>query len=168
MANTMDGVPPALLTFLLSLAPGFEGRYATALALSLGLSPCESLLIPALGEVILAISLSFLASVIDAIAVKLCKRNNFIGRISRTVYSRILRARSKAENLVRKWGIVGLATFVAIPLPVTGVWTGALVGYLLGMKRRDMALALALGGIASVLIVGIPSILISKLGVGKP
>ena len=35
-----------------------------------------------------------------------------------------------------RWGSLALMIFVAIPLPITGGWTGALLAYLFGIKLR--------------------------------
>ena len=35
-----------------------------------------------------------------------------------------------------RWGSLALMLFVAIPLPITGGWTGALLAYLFGIKLR--------------------------------
>jgi len=156
----------AATTFLLSLAPGFEGRYAVVVGMALGLAPPLSIALACIGEVALAVSLATIASYVDSLLYKLSSGNGFLGRLARYILAKIASARAKAERYVRRWGALGLAIFVAVPLPVTGVWTGALVGYLLGMDRRSMAIALSIGGIASVLIVGIPAMLASTLGAG--
>lgn len=59
--------------------------------------------------------------------------------------------RRRAYN--RKWGLVGLATFVAIPLPGSGAWTGTLIAYLLGMDKDRATLAIAAGVIAAGVMV---------------
>ena len=53
---------------------------------------------------------------------------------------------------VEKWGVLGLVIFVAIPLPMTGVWTGGLVAFLLGYCRYKAMLSLGLGGVLSITI----------------
>jgi uncharacterized membrane protein len=61
------------------------------------------------------------------------------------------RTRRRVKEKVDKYGVAGLMIFVAIPLPVTGAWTGALAAYLFGMDFRK-----SLGTImAGVLIAGI-------------
>ena len=42
------------------------------------------------------------------------------------------RARKKVGDKVSKYGLLGLMLFVAIPLPVTGAWTGILGAWVLG------------------------------------
>ncbi len=54
-------------------------------------------------------------------------------------------------GLVEKYGALGLALFVAIPLPVTGAWTGCIVAYLLGLSFWRAFPAIVLG----VLIAGV-------------
>jgi uncharacterized membrane protein len=54
-------------------------------------------------------------------------------------------------GLVERYGALGLALFVAIPLPVTGAWTGCIVAYLLGLSFWRAFPAIVLG----VLIAGV-------------
>jgi uncharacterized membrane protein len=55
------------------------------------------------------------------------------------------RARGKVHSEVEKWGWLGIAVFVAIPLPVTGAWTGTLGAWILGLGKRKTMLAVVLG-----------------------
>ena len=56
-------------------------------------------------------------------------------------------------RLVRKYRLPGLALFVAIPLPGTGAWTGALVAAFLNIRLRHALPAIALGVLAAGIIV---------------
>jgi uncharacterized membrane protein len=53
-------------------------------------------------------------------------------------------------TLIEKYERVGLVLFVAIPLPITGAWTGSIAAVLLGMKFNRAILSIFLG----VLIAG--------------
>ena len=55
------------------------------------------------------------------------------------------RARGKVHKEVEKWGWIGIAVFVAIPLPVTGAWTGTLGSWILGLDKRKTMLAVIVG-----------------------
>jgi uncharacterized membrane protein len=57
----------------------------------------------------------------------------------------IERARRKLHRKVEKWGWFGIAVFVAIPLPVTGAWTGTLGSWVLGLSKRRTMLAVIIG-----------------------
>ncbi|GHV71830.1 ligand-binding protein SH3 [Spirochaetia bacterium] len=63
------------------------------------------------------------------------------------------RARVKIHPLVEKWGWIGIALFVGIPLPITGAWTGTLGSWVLGMNKGKTMLAIVLGVIISGVIV---------------
>ncbi|GHT58575.1 hypothetical protein FACS1894109_13030 [Spirochaetia bacterium] len=63
------------------------------------------------------------------------------------------RAREKLRGGVEKWGWLGVAAFVAIPLPVTGAWTGTLGAWILGISKRRTMLAVIIGVIAAGAIV---------------
>ncbi len=56
------------------------------------------------------------------------------------------RTRRKGR-LVERFEALGLVLFVAVPLPVTGGWTGAVAAFVFGV-RRPLALAALLAGIA--------------------
>ncbi|MDR0496274.1 MAG: small multi-drug export protein [Treponema sp.] len=57
----------------------------------------------------------------------------------------IERARNKLHDKVERWGWLGVAIFVAIPLPLTGAWTGTLGAWVLGLSRRKTMIAVILG-----------------------
>ncbi len=67
----------------------------------------------------------------------------------------------KRGKLVERYERIGLALFVAIPLPVTGAWTGSLLAALLGLKFKHAMLSIFIG----VLIAGIIVTCLSLLGV---
>ncbi len=56
----------------------------------------------------------------------------------------IRRARAK-EALVNKHGVWAVTLFVAIPLPVTGAWTGSVVAAVFGMRFGRVLFCLAVG-----------------------
>ncbi|HLC81276.1 MAG TPA: small multi-drug export protein [Candidatus Nanoarchaeia archaeon] len=73
------------------------------------------------------------------------------------------RTRGKVESLVNKYGYLGLALFVAVPLPATGAYTGTLAAWFLGMKKRKAFLAIASGVVAASVIVTAVMLTGSKL-----
>ena len=64
----------------------------------------------------------------------------------RTIFdSFVERARGKLHAGVEKWGVLGVAIFVAIPLPITGAWTGTIGAWVLGLPKRKTLFAVILG-----------------------
>lgn len=76
-------------------------------------------------------------------------------RIYRRTFNFFLeRARKKARKVERNmeiYGFLALTLFVAVPLPITGAWTGTLIAWILGLDRKKSILSISLG----VLIAGI-------------
>lgn len=67
------------------------------------------------------------------------------------IYSRVIeRTQRKVHPYVEKYGKIGLALFIGIPLPGSGVYSGGLGAYLLGFKFKDYLVASVIG----VLIAG--------------
>ena len=72
----------------------------------------------------------------------------------RNIFDRLVeRARQKLHSGVEKWGALGVALFVAIPLPVTGAWTGTIGAWVMGLPKRKTLPAVILGVIVAGAIV---------------
>ncbi len=69
------------------------------------------------------------------------------------------RTRRKTAD-IEKYETLGLTVFVAIPLPATGAWTGAMAGWLLGMSFAHSMLSIFLG----VLIAGVVMTALALMG----
>ena len=73
----------------------------------------------------------------------------------------IEKVRKKGEApLVKKYGLIGLALLMAIPLPTIGVCGGTLLSWLMGMEWRSSLIAVVSGATVSNSIV-----LLSVLGI---
>jgi len=62
------------------------------------------------------------------------------------------RTRKKADGRIRKYQYLGLFAFVALPVPFTGAWTGALIAYLFDLKFSKSLLAIFIGVILATVI----------------
>ncbi|HNV01288.1 MAG TPA: small multi-drug export protein [archaeon] len=68
----------------------------------------------------------------------------------------IIRSQRKTKPLIDKYGFFGLALFIAIPLPGSGTWTGAVVSNLMGIGYKKFFLANMLGvTIAGIIVTAI-------------
>ncbi|WP_297495767.1 COG2426 family protein [Thermococcus sp.] len=139
-----------LQVFLLSLVPTFEGRYAIVYGIGKGYPLWETLLSASLGVLFLSLFLPLALPFIDRIMLWL--EGTPLMKIAHLYLYYVERVRKKAHPYVEKWGFIGLTIFVAIPLPGTGIWTGALAAYLLGIEKRQTVPALILGGLLSMAI----------------
>jgi len=63
------------------------------------------------------------------------------------------RTRRKLNGRVEKYGYWALTLFVAIPLPVTGAWTGTLAAFVFGLPKKASFIAIFIGVCISATIV---------------
>lgn len=81
----------------------------------------------------------------------LMEKVKFLEKIPKKIKEKAL---SKSEQ-IEKYGYFGLFLFVAIPLPGTGAWTGALLSVLLGLKKGKSLFAILLGVMTAGLIMSL-------------
>ncbi|MEM7813680.1 MAG: small multi-drug export protein [Candidatus Aenigmatarchaeota archaeon] len=63
----------------------------------------------------------------------------------------------KHKSAIDRWGVLGLAIFVAVPLPFTGAYTATLLAWLLRMPWRHAFVAIAVGVIVAGFLVFVAS-----------
>lgn len=132
--------------FLLAMLPIFELRGAIPMGIHYYQIPYWKVIPLALAGNMVPIS--FILLFFDFIT-KLCFKFTFSRKILEAIFRR---TRSKSE-IIEKYEEVGLMIFVAIPLPVTGAWTGSLAAYLMGLSFWKSILFIFLGVcIASVVV----------------
>lgn len=68
-----------------------------------------------------------------------------VGPLDRLYQRYAERKRASLQRLVDRYGVLGLALFIGVPLPGTGVYSGALAARLLEMRFRDFLLGSFLG-----------------------
>ena len=141
----LEGLPKEYLVMVMGALPISELRGAIPLALSFGMSMQKAFLLSVLGNLIPIAPILFLLEPISTQLRKFKLWSRFFDWLFE-------RTRKKA-GVVEKYEALGLAIFVAIPLPVTGAWTGAVAASLFKIKFRYAFPAIALGVISAGLIV---------------
>jgi uncharacterized membrane protein len=149
-----------LIAMILSVLPVFELRGGLPLAIDYALKnniPLLSiyLLIVFLNVMVIFFIFLFLDFLHDSfMEISIYKKafGFFIKKIRKKA--------DKVEEKMPSYGYLALTFFVAIPLPVTGAWTGCLVAWFLGLDRKKSILAIALGVVMAGLV-----ILLASLGV---
>ena len=67
--------------------------------------------------------------------------------------------RERADEKIKRYEHLGLLFFVAIPVPFTGAWTGALIAYLFGLRFWKSLLTIFVGVIIAASIMTIITLL---------
>ncbi|MDR1209209.1 MAG: small multi-drug export protein [Clostridiales bacterium] len=138
------GIPAWGVIFIISMLPIAELRLGLIAASILRVPVTQAFWICLLGNVLpLPLILLFIRTVFDWLK----RRGWLVGLIS-WLESLAMR---KSDSIKRRL-FVGLFFFVAIPLPGTGGWTGALIAALLGMDVKKSMAAIALGVLMAGLI----------------
>ncbi len=157
-AESLRSIPPEIATMIIGMIPIFELRGAIPVAIGVyEMSIPSSLFWSVLGNMIPPI---FFIYFLESIANFLSKKFSFFEKFFEWLFARTKR---KAHDKIEKYGHWGLFFLVAIPLPVTGGWTGALAAFLFGIERRKsipvIFLGIVVAGIiVSVLTVGVTAI----------
>lgn len=140
-------IPSQLIVFIVSMIPILELRGSILAAGFMDISFLETYIVAVIGNLLpIPFILIFIKKILDWM-----KTTNAFSRIANGIEKRAL---SKREQ-IDKYGYFGLFLFVAIPLPGTGAWTGALLAVLLGMKGRKAFIPIALGVMAAGLVMSL-------------
>ncbi|MFC1631155.1 COG2426 family protein [Candidatus Omnitrophota bacterium] len=76
-------------------------------------------------------------------------------RIWRVFFDRLFERTKKRAGLVERYEALGLILFVAIPLPVTGAWTGCIAAALFKIRLRYAFCAISIGVFCAGIIVSL-------------
>lgn len=147
------GVPDWLVVFIISLFPILECRLGmfTAIVL-LQMNPFVGFIISFIGNLL---PIPFILVLINKIF-ELLKKVPVINKPIYWLEEHTLKKKDKID----KYGIWGLLIFVAIPLPGTGGWTGALLASLLHLDRKKSFGVIAVGVFIAGLIITILSLIV--------
>jgi uncharacterized membrane protein len=131
------------LTLLATVLPISELRGGIPLGISLGLNPWFTFFIAVVVNALIFFPIFFILRLFYD---KVLSRIPLFDR-----YLDSLRKRGKPR--VDKYGFWGLFLFVAVPLPLTGAYTGTILAWLLGMDWKKAFPAVGLGVIVAGIIV---------------
>jgi len=135
---------PHLCVLLCAMLPVIELRGAIPLGFALGLPLGETFALAVLGNMI---PVPFILLLIQKL---LAWMESARWGLVRRLAGFIRRKAEKNREKVQKYAFWGVCLFVAIPLPMTGAWTGSLVASTIGMKFQKAMLSALIG----VLIAG--------------
>lgn len=134
----------AVMTVVISMVPVIELRGAIPIAAHAGLPWHLNLAAAVVGNMIpVPFILLFIRKVF-----KFLRAKTRLG----SLVTRLEKRAEKNMGLVHKFEIIGLAILVAIPLPGTGAWTGALVAALMDLRMKTAIPSILIGVIAAGII----------------
>lgn len=155
-----------IITLFLSMFPLIELKGAIPVGVGLGLNTVTSALLAYAGSSLIVIPLFFLLiPIFDLLKkIKFIKKlvEKIEGVFERKAEELAKKANGEAEDKRKKMLIWGLFVFVAIPLPMTGVWTGTAIAVFLNVKFKDSFLPLVLGNLVAGTIITLLTLLFKQ------
>lgn len=142
---------PEVLTFLLAMTPVGELRLSIPVALTTYNLPWPTAyIISVLGNLVpVLFFLMFLSPVCSWLSEKFVVFDKLFSWL-------FARTRKRHREKMRKYGYPALVLVVAVPLPITGGWTGTLVAFLFGIEFKRAFPLIALGVMtAGVIVTGL-------------
>jgi len=139
--------PKTIILFLASL-PVTELRASIPIGiLILKQGVKDTFLFSVLGNILPIAPIYFL---LDPISKKLSNT-----KLMRRFFEWLFKRARQHADIVERYEAIGLMLFVAVPLPGTGAWTGAMIASILRMRFIPAFLAVALGVVIAAVIVTI-------------
>ena len=136
------------LTFLVAMVPVLELRFAIPFGVTRDLGIKISMAAAIAGNLVpVPFIIVFIRRIFAWLRIKNEKFNSLVTGLEE-------RAESK-RHIVDKYAFWGLVVLVAIPLPGTGAWTGALVAAMMDMRLRRAFPAIALGVVIAAFVVSV-------------
>lgn len=141
----LKGIPGEWATIILAILPISELRGSIPVALALGLSPARAFVLSIIGNIIPIIPVLLL---LEPVSNRLRKF-----RLWRRFFDWIFERTRQKADLIQKYEALGLMLFVAVPLPMTGAWSGCIAASLFKIKFRYAFPAILLGVLGAGVIV---------------
>ena len=129
---------PLIWAALLSLTPLGELRVGIPVALAAGINPWLALVVCVVANSLVAPIVFFFLELMHH---RLLHYNMYQSAFDKFME----KTRKKVNPLVEKYGMFGLAIFVAVPIPGTGAYTGALAAWFFGMNKWKAFISIAIG-----------------------
>lgn len=153
---------PYLATIIMSFVPLVELKGAIMFSRGIGLSFLEALGLSFIGSTIIAVLLFFLLIPVLNLLKKIKWFNGFVVKVENYISKKADETVEKQKQNPNKKVLsetrlkqITILIFVAIPLPMTGVWMGTAIAVFLGMKFKDSIIPLALGNLIAGIIISL-------------
>jgi len=149
-SNFFEFLSPRIATFFTAMTPIGELRASIPIALSAyGMNIFETYIISVLGNMIPVAAILW---ILEPVSKFLMNRFKIARRFFTWLFNYTRRRHSKRFE---KYEGYALAGFVAIPLPITGGWTGALIAFVFGIPPKRAVLHILIGVLMAGVIVTI-------------
>lgn len=170
VSGLLEGLgSPYLVTFIISMIPMIEVRGAIPIAIKMGMNPWSSYFFSCVSALLVCPALILcLRPLLNAL-----KKTKMFKGLARAVEDKFKlqakkiedKALDKTENDARKrklelYKMLGLFVFVAIPLPMTGVWTATMIAVFINMDIKRSILSIAAGNFVAGALITVMTVIL--------
>jgi len=145
--NWLKGFPKEWVVMIVAALPISELRGAIPLGLFYGMTLNKAFWLSILGNI------SFIAPALFLFEPVSRRLRKF--KIWSKFFDWVFERTKKNSDAIQKYEALGLAIFVAVPLPMTGAWSGVIAASLFKIRFRYAFIAIVLGVIGAGLIVSV-------------
>jgi uncharacterized membrane protein len=132
-----------VLTLLATISPISELRGGIPIGISFGLDPLFTFFIAIIANALIFFPIFFILRLLyDKLLYRIPLFDKYLDNL-----------RKRGKPKIEKYGFWGLTLFVAIPLPITGAYTGTILAWIVGMDWKKAFPAVGLGVIVAGVIV---------------
>lgn len=160
-----------LATIIMSLFPLIELKGGIVYAQSANILPFLSFALAYIGSTVVFIPIYFLLKPVLSLLKRIKGFNGFALKIENYFQNkadktleerRTLNKKERSENFLKKLGVF---VFVAIPLPMTGVWTGTALAVFFNLKFFESVLPIVAGNFIAGLLILLLSFVCTLIGI---
>ena len=142
-------LPEWFRIFFFSMIPWLESRYVIPFAMdSLGWPWWQAFPIAVIGNML---PIPFILLFFHHVE-KWLRNYNFWTKLMDWLFAR---TRDRASKKIKRYEYLGLLVFVALPVPFTGAWTGALIAYLFDLKFTKSLITIFIGVLISASVMSL-------------
>ena len=140
--------PSEIATLLIAMLPIAELRGSIPIALTVyGLNIPTAYIVSVVGNMIPVV---FLLWLLGPISGYLMEKSKLANKFFTWLFDR---THHKFSGKYKVWGDLALIVFVAIPLPITGAWTGSVAAFLFGIPKKKSLALITLGAMIAGVVV---------------
>ncbi len=155
-----------LITLIISMFPLVELKGAIPVGTLYGENLLTSFALAYIGSSLVTIPVFFLLIPIFNLLKKIKFIKKIVEKIENVFIEKseklALKSQGKAEDIKNKILIWGLFIFVAIPFPVTGVWTGTAIAVFLNLPFKYSFLPIVLGNLVAGILITLLTLIFNK------
>jgi uncharacterized membrane protein len=147
MASIIELLIPFFTVLIVAMLPIVELRAAIPIGIVIyNFHPVIAFAIALFGNLLPVPFIFVLLPYLEKIGRKISQVDKFLNWLYKST-------RKKTTKMIERYKYIGIGALVAVPLPVTGAWTGCLISYIFGLNTKKSFVVIVFGVAVAGLLV---------------